>query len=145
MTNFITKLDDRTAEMVLQRISRSIMNRSDINTELSPKWQETIQGYSVDTMPTATNGDLARAALSLLAEDPAEREKIRMLVENPAPQGYDFGATIGIVTAAIVVLQVHFEIEKTAEGWKIKVGKNAASDKLLRDFVGMLKGLLGKD
>lgn len=144
MTNFITQLDDQTAEMVLQRISQSKLNRDGVESELSPEWEVALRDFAVDATSTPANGDLARAALMLLAEDPGEREKIRMLVENPAPQSFDFGATVGIVTASIVVLQVHFEIEKTPGGWKLKVGKKAASDKLLRDFVGMVKGYLGK-
>lgn len=94
-------------------------------------------------IPSVSEGELARQALLVLAEDPATRAAIESMATQPAAtlQKYDFGATVAIATAVLLVLQTHYKFERRPDGrWTITLEKKPTSDALLKNLVQKLLG-----
>ncbi len=90
------------------------------------------------------DGDAARAALTLLAEDPRCAAPLAALLNGPAPQKM-LGVVEGslLVGGLLLVLQTHVKIERSRDGtvtWKIeKKPTNAALlAPLLKKIVSLL-------
>jgi hypothetical protein len=80
-------------------------------------------------------GDLARTALDLLAQDPAFAEPIRVMSRQPA--------AIALTTAALLVLQTRIKFKRDHTGqWSIEADKKALSDGTLKLLVQHLLSLL---
>lgn len=95
--------------------------------------------------PAALRPALARAALHVLAAHPPHDARLARTIDAPQPEAFDLGATVSVLTAALVVLQLEFEIERDPEkGWRLRVSKRAASEgtlkALLEAVAGRLKG-----
>jgi hypothetical protein len=94
-----------------------------------------------------SDGDVAKAALALLAEDPAVAPTLAAMIENPpaedsAHESVALGMGIGV--AALVVLQSYIKFERDKAGeWTFKFEKQPMSDSLLKDLIGKLGGWLG--
>src|SRR5271157_999553 len=97
----------------------------------------------------ASEGELARAALDLLCQDPAFAEPIQVMTKqavDPASRHrYLEPLTIGLVTAALLVLQtrVKFRLDHNHK-WSIEVDKKSSSDATLKLLVQRLLPFLGK-
>ena len=91
-------------------------------------------------------GDLARTALDLLAQDPAFAEPIRLMASQPpaASQRYlDPASAIALTTAALMVLQTRVKFKRDSSGkWSFEVDKKASSDGALKLVVQHLLSLL---
>ena len=92
-----------------------------------------------------SEGELARQALLVLAEDPETLQAIETMAavsagrENEAREKFDVGATVGITVAVLIVLQTHIRFERESDGkWSLKVEKKPTSDALLKGLVQKL-------
>lgn len=78
-------------------------------------------------------GDLARAALLVLAEDPRHGEAISALVSGPGARSFALGETVAVLTAALVALQTRVKFSRDKDGkFTLLIEKAAASDGLLK-------------
>ena len=98
---------------------------------------------------SASEGDLARAALDLLRQNPAFAEPIRVMASQagaPASrERYFEPLTIGLATAALLALQtrVKFKMDHNHK-WSIEIDKKSSSDATLKLLVQRLLPFLGK-
>ncbi|HEY6250896.1 MAG TPA: hypothetical protein VI685_13125 [Candidatus Angelobacter sp.] len=139
----IQDLDDNKARKILSAVVRSHAGSGagmpplsgDLKTVLIREFQ-----IAPGTRPVS-GGELARQALLVLAEDPATRAAIETMAANwdDSRQKFDFGASLGIAAAVLLVLQTHIKFEKTPDGkWSLKVEKKPTSEGLLKALVEKL-------
>jgi hypothetical protein len=118
-------LPDATAIHILKTIAQVRLRPAAPDPALTPELRAALASAFDAAAAPVSEGDLARAALDVLAEDPEFAEPIRIMSREeaaPAQRFIDSGS-IGIALAAILVLQTrfkakwtHFEIEKKALG-----------------------------
>jgi hypothetical protein len=91
-----------------------------------------------------SDGELARQALLVLAEDPETGNAIEaMAASNASAEKFDFGATLGLTAAVLIVLQTHVRFARNSDGkWNLKIEKKPASDALLKGLVQKLIGFM---
>jgi hypothetical protein len=79
-----------------------------------------------------TDGDLARAALALAADDPATARHLEgMIALGPPVMGV--GSLVLAFTAALTILQTELTFERASTGkYRVRLHRRAASDPLLR-------------
>ena len=90
-----------------------------------------------------SEGDLARQALLLLADDPQNREILTALIEGPAPESLEVvgAGTVALIAAVLVVLQTYVLFERDKDGKiRIKIEKKPTQISLLKDLVQKLGG-----
>jgi len=97
----------------------------------------------VDEVPSGTEtpseGEVARAALHVLAETPPHGERLQALLDGPEPETFDLGTSAFVGTAAIVVLMTQVEFEAAEDsGWHVKIEKPSASEDLIRALVELI-------
>lgn len=95
-----------------------------------------------------SEGDLARAALDMLSQDPAYAEPIQVMASQStptSPERYFDPTGIALTTAALLVLQtrVKFKCDNTGK-WSIEVDKKTAGDSVIKQLVQRLLAFLGK-
>jgi hypothetical protein len=144
----IQNLDDTAAQEILSTIARSKASRGDGAVSWSPELKQALAALSHDFQPKAeatlvSEGELARQALLVLAEDPETRSAIETMAvgwkEQRQRQKFDFGASMAITAAVLVVLQTHVRFERTRDGkWSLKIEKKPASEALLKGLVQKL-------
>lgn len=90
-----------------------------------------------------SEGDAARAALQWLSEEPEYAGIIAAMIQGPKPESFTLDAgTVGVLVAAMVLLQTHVKFERDKKGnISVMVEKKAASDSLLKSFVEKLLGI----
>lgn len=98
--------------------------------------------------PTSVSeADLARAALDLLAQDPAFAEPIKIMSAQPpaGTQRYLDPASIALTTAALLVLQtrVKFKLDSNRK-WSVEIDKKSSSDGAIKLLIQRLLSFLGK-
>ena len=97
-----------------------------------------------------SESDLARAALDLLRQDPAFAELVQFAAIRAADapssrQRYVEPLTIGVVTAALLVLQTRVRFKLDHEGkWSIEIDKKSLNDPAVKFLVQRLLPFLGK-
>jgi hypothetical protein len=87
-----------------------------------------------------SEGELARQAVRLLADDPDYREAVSFLSGIP-PEAYALPGmgTIALTVAALVVLQSYILFERDPDGKiHIKIERQPAGEGLLRSLVGAI-------
>jgi hypothetical protein len=143
----ICALDDATALRVLSSIARS---RLQAGAEPPPATSE-VQAALKEAFPVVppsaplSEGDVARNALQLLAEDPPTREAILTLSQGPAPQSYDAGMAVALFTAAVIALQTYVRLERDKHGkWTVKIERKPPSEVVFKTLVQSLLGLFQK-
>lgn len=97
----------------------------------------------------ANEGELALAALDLLRQDPALAEPIQLMSsqagEPASRQRYLEPLTIGLATAALLVLQTRVKFKRDHTGkWSLELNKSSSSDSTLKLLVQRLLPFLGK-
>lgn len=123
MNEAIEKLDDQTAVKVLQAFGSGPL-REVKPPELSTSLQQELKKEFAITEPEASvsEGDLARAALLVLANDPDHpeyREAIAALIKSPSPEVMAISPAIMVVsTLCVAALMTRIEID--TEHVKIK-------------------------
>ncbi|HEY6413741.1 MAG TPA: hypothetical protein VIX42_08640 [Edaphobacter sp.] len=147
MPNLIQSLDDATAIRIVKRIASLRPAPGGERIAWSPDLEEALAdefqvGEPVGTLASEiSEGELARQALQVLAEDPEMAETIERMASTPPQntQVFDFG--IGLTVAVLIVLQTHVKFERGPDGkWSLKVEKKATSDSLLKGLVQKLIG-----
>ncbi len=142
MTNWIESLNAATARRVLA--AYAVGNaQSDQIQECPPALQTAMAAEFGIPAEAATEDDVVRAALWLLCDDPDRNQHLRILAESPQVEAFDL-ATLGVVTAVLVVLQTHIKFERHKDGkWSLKIEKKPAGDKLLGKLAGKFLSLVG--
>lgn len=86
---------------------------------------------------TVTDGDMARCALSLLANDPRYGEVIARMAEQPSMTRFAEPITTMLLAAAVVVvLQTRFKFKRSKDGKvSIEIDKKAAGDEVVLTFL----------
>lgn len=89
---------------------------------------------------TATSdGELARAALLLVASDPDHSAGIQALLEHGASEGFAALETAALVSAVLIALQTHVRFERDKQGkWTVKIEKKPTDASLLKELVKKL-------
>ncbi len=145
MEDRIAALDDAEALRLVQTIGTAFAMAEDYETHLTPDIQATL-GAAFDAASAGgaiSEGDLARAALRLYAEDPEHRAALIAMLDHPAPQSFDLGATLALTAAVLVILQTHVRFYRDKAGkWTLKVEKKPTSDALLKPLVQKLLGFV---
>jgi hypothetical protein len=116
----------------------------------SPDLREALAAvFGSPSLTPSSEGDLARAAIDLLAQDPAFAEPIQMMARQAAAgaptsgQRYFDPATIALTTAALLVLQTRIKFKRDHTGkWSIEIEKKAASDGSVKLLVERLLSYL---
>ena len=136
----IASLDDATARRVLATFARAQANPTE--TALNPELRQALREFATGpetAAVSASEGDLARAALLLLADDPQQQPMLTALIEGPAPTRFGVLETVAIVSAVLVVLQTHVKFERDKAGrWSVKIEKKPTDNSLLKPLVQKL-------
>lgn len=138
--DIIQSLDDATARRVLATFARA--QATPTETALTPELRQALREFAPapETAAVSANeGDLARAALLLLADDPQQQPMLIALIDGPAPTKFGVLETVAIISAVLVVLQTHVKFERDKEGrWSIKIEKKPTDNSLLKPLVQKL-------
>ena len=138
--DLIQSLDDATARRVLDSIARA--QTASAATTLTPELRQALREFAISpetAAVSASEGDLARAALLLLADDPQQQPILAALIEGPAPTKFGVLETAAVVTAVLLVLQTHVKFERDKDGrWTLKIEKKPTDNSLLKLLVQKL-------
>jgi len=99
-------------------------------------------GAHGEATPPVSEGELARAALLLLADAPEYAQGVAALIANPPPKQFMgvSGAAV-IIPAVLIVLQTHLKFQRKPDGkWSLSIEKKPTDNELLK---GLVKKLLG--
>jgi hypothetical protein len=145
--DMIRGLDDSQAVRVLTTFARVRLRAGGVaETEWTPELDRALrQDFPAEAdagrAASVSEGDLARQALLLLADDPQNREALAALIEGPPPQSFEVVSTVALLAATLVVLQTHVLFERDRDGKiHIKIEKKPTRDSLLKDLVQKLFG-----
>jgi hypothetical protein len=141
--NIVDKLDDSMALEILTRMmcarSRGTAQALPLTAELREALSETFQISRQAEI--VSEGDLARQALLLLAEDPNTRLAIESMAANPdrRPEKFDVLLTITLTTAVLFTLQTHIRFERDKDGkWALTVEKKPTNERVLKSLIQKL-------
>ena len=147
MDDMIRGLDDSQAVRVLTTFARARLRAGDVaETEWTPELDRALrQDFPAEAdagrAASVSEGDLARQALLLLADDPQNRNALTALIAGPPPESFEVVGTVALVVAMLVVLQTHVLFERDRDGKiHIKIEKKPTRDSLLKDLVQKLFG-----
>ncbi len=153
MQDEIQRLDDGRALYILSTFAQARMRRVECETSVEHGLgrairEELLRSFGEAEGESTTNpvsdGDLARAALLVLLENPENRDGIRALVNGPQPERFLGVELIAAVVAGLVVLQTHVKIGRDKKGkWSFVIEKKPTKDGLLRDLIKALASRLG--
>ena len=141
--------DDNTAISILKTIAGARLQPNSSELTLNPDFRAALTAaFGHAPQNATTEGELARAALNVLAEDPAFSEPIQLMTRQAAAstgQRYFEPATVALTTAVLLVLQtrVHFNRDKDGK-WFLDIDKPSASDSTVKLLVQRLLSFLGK-
>jgi hypothetical protein len=143
LNNKILPLDDKTAVNILQTFAKAQLNSESYYTELKPSLRkELMEEFNVTELKTHApgEGELARQALLLLAEDPQYVEVIGAIVAAPIPEKFlGVVETVSLVAAILVVLQTQVRFERDKEGrYSFIIEKKSTSESLLKLLIQKL-------
>ncbi|HUI81602.1 MAG TPA: hypothetical protein VLY24_26940 [Bryobacteraceae bacterium] len=140
--------DDTTAIHILKTVARARLQSEASELPSMADLSSALTAAFDNPAPSPTSeGDLARAALDVLSQDPAFAEPIRIMASQPAapPPRYTDPGTIAVITAALLVLQTRIKFKRDHSGkWSFEVDKKAASDSAVKLLVQRLLSMLGK-
>jgi hypothetical protein len=149
MDDMIRGLDDSQAVRVLTTFARAQLRAGGVaETEWTPDLDGALRlDFPAETdaghAGSVSEGDLARQALLLLADDSQNREMLAALIEGPAPRSFELvgAGTVALIAAALVVLQTHVLFERDKDGKiRVKIEKKPTQVSLLKDLVQKLAG-----
>ncbi len=138
MQNLIQDLDDATAIRVLRTFATARSRDGDDHTGWSPELQQALveSTDASDAADAVTEGELAREALLLLADDPDNRQGLTALIEGPPAQRFLDPATIAVGVAALIALQTYVKFERTKDGKiHVKIEKKPLPVELMRKLL----------
>src|SRR5215218_6484797 len=125
-SDILAALDDATARRLLATVAQALHRRGRATPlEPTPDLGRAL-AEALDVAPPqepASEGDVARLALRLLAEDPVLRPTILALAAGPPPERYDVTTTL-MVAAVLLVLQTYVRFARGKDGrWMLTVEK----------------------
>jgi len=116
------QLDDATALRVLRALAR-VQSRGETPdaAQLAQALPPLDSGTASDS--PVSEGDLARATLAWLAQDPQQAQTIEALVAGPAPtRFFGFEPSMGTLLCVLLLLKTKAVVERDKEGrWRFKV------------------------
>jgi hypothetical protein len=132
-------LSDAHAQHVLTTFAKNQAGYHD--AVLSPELVEALGYYQEPASTDISEGDLARATLLLLADDPQYRPIIDAMVSNPSTQQFGLVETTAIMGAVLFVLGIHVTVERDKVGkWQFKIEKKPTDTSLLTSLMQKLSG-----
>lgn len=138
--DLIQSLDTATARRVLDSIARA--HSASTETMLTPELRQALRDFASvpETAAVAvSDGDLARAALLLLADDPQQQPILTALSEGPTPARFGPIKNAAVVAAVLFVLQLYVKFEYDKDGrWSIEIVKEPTDKALLMPLVQKL-------
>ena len=146
MPDLIQSLDDKTALRILNRIAGSQPAPGGTRIAWSPDIAKALANEFQIAEPSGgaakvSEGELARQALLVLAEDPEAAIAIERLASMPADSAQTFDFGIGLAVAVLIVLQTHVKFERDPNGkWSLQVEKKPTSDTMVKGLVQKLIG-----
>src|SRR4051812_11861785 len=131
LNNRIQALDTPTAEGILNAVASYRVSSGQAVT-MSPDTALARElAVAIPPESGATAGDLARAALLLLAAAPDLHPVLTDMLDNPPAESFLVGE-LAIGAAALVVLQSYIKFERTKDGkWSFKFEKQPMDKQLL--------------
>lgn len=144
LTHHIQILPDADAQRIL---SIFVSNQPGYHaSSLSPDLVAALQQVPDLTATAASPGDLARAALLLLADVPEQRSILEAMASQPPAQRFGVLETTVVVSAVLFVLGTHLHIERTTQGaWSLMIDKKPTDPGLLKLLLEKLLGWSKKD
>ncbi len=143
MREIIEGLEDYRAKDILAKIAETLKRRGYENSwspEMGPALRDTFKPD--DCLQPVSEGDLARHALLILAEDPIYREPIRSFIQGPSPERFGIDAgTVWLIPAVLLVLQTHIKVRRNGAGkWEFLLEKKSTDIELLKPLISKLLG-----
>ena len=146
MQEWIEELDDATAVRVLRTYAGTLARSQGFETELNADARTALVEHfnAPPTHQAPSDGEVAKRALALLADDPEIQPRLRAMVERQAEQfGFGPGA-VALAVAAIIALQTHVKFQRKADGaWSLSIEKKPSQQglvKMLAQAIVRLKG-----
>ena len=136
----IQALDDATAIRVLTTIAQAHADTALTDTKLAPDFQDVLKSeFELETAAgSVSDGEMARQALQLLAQDPDMHDRITGLAEKPPDLFMEPVTGMLLAGAVLFVLKTHFEF-KYENGKTTLIIKSKPLDKqLLKGFTQKL-------
>ncbi len=102
MDDMIRGLDDSQAVRVLKTFARVRLRAGDVaETEWTPELDRALrQDFPAEAdagrAASVSEGDLARQALLLLADDPQNRDALAALIAGPPPESFEVVGTVAL-------------------------------------------------
>ncbi len=138
--DLIQSLDDATARRVLDSIARAQTALAE--TALTPELRRALGDFATGAETaavSASEGDLARTALLLFADDPQQQPILTALIEGPAPAQFGPIKNAAVIAAVLLVLQLYVKFEYDKDGrWSIEIVKEPTDKALLMPLVQKL-------
>ena len=124
MDDMIRGLDDSQAVRVLTTFARVRLRAGGVaETEWTLELDRALrQDFPAEAdagrAGSVSEGDLARQALLLLADDPQNRDALAALIAGPPPKPFEVVGvgTVALLAAILVVLQTHVLFERDKDG-----------------------------
>lgn len=127
----IEQLDDSEAVRILDTLRQHALNADESVTECPAELRDALQaefGSSTETSP-ASEGDMARAALTLLAEDPQLAANIQAMSNQPPMRSFSPVETALVVTGCLIALQTRVRFHRQKDGkWTFTIDKPSSSE-----------------
>lgn len=134
----IDHLSDEGAAQYLRVLAESLSDDAPAPQAVRPAMEEQFDGRPSGS-EAPSEGEVARAALHVLAEAPPHGERLQALLDGPKPETFDLGTSVAIGTLAVVVLQTQVELEASDDGgWHLRVEKPSASEDLIQSLAELL-------
>lgn len=137
MSHSIEQLSENEAIAVLKTVSDAKQHGKDYETEWTPELSASLmEAFSIDEIVNKPDdGELAKSALQLIADDKMDRDAIEHLVENPPAEAFGIGAAAAIGVCALIALQTHVVFERTSTGKvRFKIEKKPTDIELLKSL-----------
>ena len=145
----IEQIDDAEAVRILDTLRQHALNADESVTDCPTELREALQAeFGVPTEPSpASEGDLARAALALLAENPQLATNIQAMISQPAARAFSSVETALVVTACLIALQTRVRFHRQKDGqWTFTLDKPSSSEGLITRLAQkLLSHLTGTD
>ena len=142
----IQTLSDADAQHVLNIFASNQPGYSD--TLITKELIEALRNEpDLNSNEQINNGDLARSALLLLAEDPKHGDILNALVNGPPARQYEMtmAGTAAIIGGVLFVLGTHIEIKRDKKGqWSFTLIKKPTNPALLKNLMNKLLGFVDK-
>ena len=143
----IEQLDDATAIRLLDTLRQHALDDTHALTECSEDLRQPLQAEFGDASASApvSAGDMARAALELLAEDPQLGSNIQAMASQPPTRSFAVVESALVVTACLLALQTHVRFHRQKDGrWTLTIDEPSASEGLLTKLGEKLLSFLSK-